>query len=350
MVKKMIPSKNDVIAHARELFFQESYRGGMSNVNTPEDSELMEGGFYHQAVSELMRNPESKNAEWLKESENMESSEFQFDVQEVMKSGVVISGTTGTGKSDIAMYLVDQLMKEGILAIVFDSSQDWRKRSSIPRYETLMIPHIDKIPEDSITFDISQLSVQARQNLIESFSETLYRHQAMNPSRKQFFLVFEEGSSYFREGFMRGKRFSNTAMLMSEGRNYGVRFMIITQFFASIDKMSMRYMRQRYFGSTNEPNDVEYITKFFPRERKQEIGKTLRSLDAGSFLYMNGSETKRIHIEPYEDTIQKQRIASSEPQTLPNIEPRAHSENTSIIIARLLVIGFFAILMLKVFK
>jgi len=99
----------------------------------------------------------------------------------------------------------------------------------------------------------------------------------MNPSRKQFFLMFEEGSSYFREGFMRSKRFGNTSMLMSEGRNYGVRFMVITQFFASIDKIAIRYMRQRYFGSTNEPRDVEYITKFFAREQKEEIGKAKKS-------------------------------------------------------------------------
>jgi len=315
---------------------------------TPEYNELAENGYISASQSELMRNPESKNAEWLKESENMESSELQFNVQEAMKSGVVISGITGTGKTDLGMYLVDQLMKEGILAIVFDSSQDWQNRSSIAQYETLTIPSISAIPQSSIIFDISTLSVEQRQRLIERFSETLYRHQAMTPSKKQYFLVFEEGSSYFREGFMRGKRFSNTSMLMSEGRNYGVRFMVITQFFASIDKMSMRYMRQRYFGSTNEPNDVDYIAKFFSRERKQEIGKTLRGLDVGSFLYMHGSETKRIHIEPYESQIVKTEVRTSVPQCVP-IEPIkcAHSENTTIALARFGMLVFFGILFLR---
>ena len=298
------PTKEEIYGKALEMWRKDQYRQGceaLADLN-PEYDELTENGYISASKSQLMRDT-AKNAseEWKGYNENLEnSSDIKFDLKEAMKSGVLISGTTGTGKSDLGMYLTDQLTKEGIIIICFDSSQDWQKRSSIPLYETLTIPHIDKTPENSTIFDISRLSVQGRQNLIEGFSETLYRHQSMNPSRKEIFLIFEEGSSYFREGFMRSKRFSNTSMLMSEGRNYNVRFMVITQFFASIDKMTMRYMRQRYFGSTNEPRDVEYITRFFSREQKEEIGKTLRSLDAGSFLYTNGSETKRIHIEPYE--------------------------------------------------
>lgn len=311
----MMPNKTQIVEKATELWKIDRIRGNDPSFDlTPEIEELREGGFLCAARSALMRD-ESKveSAEWGKYNENLENScDLTFDLEEAMKSGVVVSGLTGTGKSDLAMYLTDRLMKVGVIVVVFDSSQDWLNRSSIAQYQTLAIPRIDKIPEDSIIFDISRLSVEERQRLIESFSEMLYRYRVMNPSQKQVFLVFEEGSSYFREGFMRSKRFSNTAMLMSEGRNYGVRFMVITQFFASLDKMCMRYMRQRYFGSTNEPRDVEYITKFFSREQKQEIGKTLRSLEAGSFLYMNGSETTRVHIESYETTTQKQQIAALE--------------------------------------
>jgi len=337
----VIPKKEKVLERARELYVQHCYRNGcpdLANVN-PEDSELAESGFVAVARSELMTSTETKNEQWLKKFESAESCDFEFDLPEAMRSGVLISGTTGTGKSDLAMYLTDQLTKHGITMIVFDSSQDWQSRSSIAQYQTLTFPHIDTVPENSVIFDISRLSVEQRQRFIESFSETLYRHQSMNPSRKQFFLVFEEGSSYFKEGFMRAKRFSNTAMLMSEGRNYGVRFMVITQFFASIDKMTMRYMRQRYFGSTNEPRDVEYITRFFSREQKEEIGKTLRSLGAGSFLYMNGSETKRIHVEPYECENTKTEIVSSQHA---QVEPIKQNQNISVVpLLRLAMLLFF---------
>jgi len=339
------PNRKAIIEKATELYYRDMAKSGIENFNSPELSELSESGYLSSAKSSLMHNLETKNGEWIHNGSELENSDdLKFDLNEAMKSGVIVSGTTGTGKSDVGMYLTDELMKEGIIVVCFDSSQDWQKRSSIPQYQTLTIPHIDTVPENSVIFDISRLSVQGRQNLIESFSETLYRCQSMNPSRKQYFLVFEEGSSYFREGFMRGKRFSNTAMLMSEGRNYGVRFMVITQFFASIDKMSMRYMRQRYFGSTNEPRDVEYITRFFSREQKQEIEKTLRSLDAGAFLYMNGSETKRINISPYESVIHKEEIAI--PQCVP-IEPIKPKQETNIVaFLRLGMIICFTVLLL----
>jgi DNA helicase HerA-like ATPase len=346
----MTPTKEEIYAKALEMWTKDQYRQGCEALAdlTPEYNELTENGYISASQSELMRDT-VKNVfeEWKGYNENLENSDLKFDLPEAMKSGVLISGTTGTGKSDLAMYLTDQLTKQGITIIVFDSSQDWLSRSSIAQYQTLTISHIDKIPESSIIFDISRLSVEQRQRVIESFSETIYRDQAMNPSRKQFFLIFEEGSSYFREGFMRGKRFGNTSMLMSEGRNYGVRFMVITQFFASIDKMSMRYMRQRYFGSTNEPRDVEYITRFFSRERKEEIGKTLRSLDAGSFLYMNGSETKRIHIEPYETTIQKRQIVIPqfpEPRLAQLTTPKQETNITTFL--RLGMIVCFTVLLL----
>jgi hypothetical protein len=344
----MIPTKEQILVKALEMWRNDQYRQGCEALAdlTPEPNELNESGYISASKSQLMRNMvKNDSEEWKGYNESVENSDdLKFDLEEAMKSGVIVSGTTGTGKSDVGMYLTDRLMNEGIIVVVFDSSQDWQKRSSIARYQTLTIPHIDKIPERSVIFDISRLSVQGRQNLIESFSETLYRCQSMNPSRKQYFLVFEEGSSYFREGFMRGKRFSNTAMLMSEGRNYGVRFMVITQFFASIDKMSMRYMRQRYFGYTDELNDVSYVKAFLGDQALK-----LRDLNAGEFTYYNAGKTTKISIEPYTSTIQKQRIAIPDPDTLPTIDPHPRTSDPTLAIARLILIGIFCALMAKVF-
>jgi len=342
-----MPNKQEIMQKARELYARDCYKRGcpdLANVN-PEDYELAQNGFTAVARSELMRDTsKAENSHWSGYNENLENSDdLKFNLEEAMKSGVLVSGTTGTGKSDVGMYLTDQLMKEGIIVVVFDSSQDWIHRSGVAQYQTLTIPRIDKIPERSAIFDISRLSVQGRQNLIESFSETLYRCQSMNPSRKQYFLVFEEGSSYFREGFMRGKRFSNTAMLMSEGRNYGVRFMVITQFFASLDKMSMRYMRQRYFGYTDELNDVSYVKAFLGDQASK-----LKDLSAGQFIYYNAGKTTKISIEPYESMIQKQQIAI--PQCAP-IEPitRPRTPDPTITIARLAILGLIVLWMLKVY-
>ena len=316
----MIPKKEAIYEKALEMWRNDQYKQGCGHLAdlSPECSELAESGYISSAKSELMRDSYRSAIENNKDFFEMENLDFSFDLDEAMRSGVYCSGTTGTGKSDIGMYIADQLMKEGITVIAFDGSQDWRNRSSIPKYQVLTIPYISCIPQYSIVFDISKLSVLQRQSLIESFCEQLYRYQASNMiHRKKYFLIFEEAQSYFKEGFLRAKRFGNSAMLLSEGRNYGVRFMCITQFSALVDKTAMRYMKQRYFGYTSEPRDVEYITTFFPKNKKQEIAETLRNLKAGQFIYMNAEVTTKIEIEPFQTTIAKTQIAI--PQL--NIEP-----------------------------
>lgn len=127
------PNKKAIIEKAIELFHNERAKNGDPSFNIePEISELSEGGYLSSAQSELMRNPESKNAEWKSYNENLEnSSDLKFDVKEGMATTTFITGSRGIGKSDAAMKISDQLMKEGILVVVFDCSGDWIKRSGI---------------------------------------------------------------------------------------------------------------------------------------------------------------------------------------------------------------------------
>jgi hypothetical protein len=310
----MIPKKEKIYEKALQMWYEDQYRQGFQPTTNPENYELLSNGYFSSARSQIMQDTHKAKIE----SEFIDyPNEFSVDVAEALISGIYISGSTGTGKSDIGMYVSDQLMKEGITVITFDSSQDWILRSSIPQYQTLTTTYITTIPQTSIIFDISRLSVLDRQRLIESFSEQLYRQQASSSLRREYFLMFEEASSYFKEGFMRSKRLANTSMLLSEGRNYGVRFGLITQFSALIDKTAMRYMRQRYFGFTSEPRDVEYITMFFPKNKKQEMAETLRNLRSGEFVYMNSEGFSKIQIEPYVSSTKTR----PEKVQLQNIEP-----------------------------
>lgn len=60
--------------------------------------------------------------------------QIPFSVEEAMKSGSYISGTTGTGKSDVGMEQADMLMQEGITVFGFDGTMDWLARSTVPHY------------------------------------------------------------------------------------------------------------------------------------------------------------------------------------------------------------------------
>jgi len=228
-----------------------------------------------------------------------------LDVKEALKSGLYCCGTTGSGKSDIGMYAADRLMQEGVIVVVFDPTQDWMKRSTLDK---VYYPNIHDwewrgyFGKENIVFDMSQQTIEEHQKFVEWFCKTIMKVQAELPEalRKHYFLIFEEAHTYFPQGCMTAKRYQNTVKMMTQGRNFKVRFMCITQFSSMIDKKAMRYMKQRYFGATDEPNDVEYVTKFFPKKLREFMAVELQHLLAGKFIYKYGKETQIIQIEPFE--------------------------------------------------
>lgn len=382
------PNKEAILELAKELYFKAN-----SDAPTPEEHELVESGYCYEAQNQLMRNDASfelyleeqaaqngyrlvteedhsklielesakerarnerqktkrleEELERIRlEKQNKETKPQEalpFDLQEALRSGLYCAGTTGTGKTDIGMYAASLLMKYGVTVLVFDSSQDWLNRSSILHYRTLASSFIDKIPEHSIIYDISHLTIRQQQELVERFCKILMRYQATIPDqeRRQYFLVFEEAHTYFPEGCMRAKRLQNTVKMMTQGRNFKVRFMAITQFSSLIDKTAMRYMTQRFLGNSNEPNDVAYLRKIIGKYAEQ-----LGSLRNGEFLYYNRGNVKRIQIKPFETT--KQPIQIKIPQRIPEqpIKKEPQQDNnakavTSLIIA---ILWFLAIL------
>jgi len=75
-----------------------------------------------------------------------------------------------------------------------------------------------------------------------------------------------------------------------------------------IDKNAMRYMKQRYFGSTDEPNDVEYIQRFFPKKNREDVSITLGTLQAGEFIYKFGHKQQLVQIKPFTTRTKSQQL------------------------------------------
>jgi hypothetical protein len=316
------PSRNKIIAEAERKFMMQQVRSMDCDI-VPENSELLESGFIDMAKLELMGNSKRAidkiyNQYYERDTENFD--EFSINVNEALASGVYVSGTTGSGKSDIAMYAVDAIREAvpEMVFVAFDPSQDWMQRSSIQRVETLTSAYIRDVPTQSTIYDLSLLTVRDCQKLIENFNEKLMLQQALTRSQTPYFLVFEESHTYFPEGCMRAKRYQNTVRMMTQGRNFKVRFMCITQFAALMDKNAMRYMKQRYFGFTDEPNDVDYIARIIGKSEAEK----LQSLNAGEFAYWHSGKLDKIAVEPYESDVSKEYIATITPQPQPKPLPK----------------------------
>jgi len=329
------PNRKAIIEKATELYYRDMAKSGIENFNSPELSELSESGYFASAKSSLMHNLETQHSEWI--NTTSETSDFTVDIDTLFKSNALVLGSRGIGKSDLAMFVSDRAMKKDAVVVCFDPSRDWQNRSSIPSFQTLVIPYIDKIPTESIVYDISLLSPIESQNVVESFCGRLFRQQAETPDRRKYLIAFEESHVYFPQGCMRAKTYQNIVKLLSVGRNLDISCMLISQFASMLDKFAIKHSTsQAWFGFTREPNDLLYLKQILGSDVKE-----LSKLKDGEFVYLTRNGISKINIEPYESTTQKQRIAILEPQTLPTIDPRPRTLDPTITIARLVLMAIF---------
>jgi len=55
-------------------------------------------------------------------------------IQRILDECCFIAGGRKSGKTNLGILLVDQLLRNGIQVKVIDSSRQWLKRSSVPYY------------------------------------------------------------------------------------------------------------------------------------------------------------------------------------------------------------------------
>jgi hypothetical protein len=95
--------------------------------------------------------------------------------------------------------------------------------------------------------------------------------------------------------FRSTKKYAPMIDLVTVGANYNLRFGLITQFPAMVDKAPVKISQQRYFGWTTEKNDLDYIRKFIGKGYLDEI----KNLRKGEFLYQCRNEIAKFSTKPY---------------------------------------------------
>lgn len=225
-----------------------------------------------------------------------------FDSEEALRTGTFTSGSSGSGKTVLNFHFADILMRmpkwtdpqgnvwtDGAIVYVIDPSQAWRK-SSVSNLLDIRYPEKGQVrftfkngnARQSTVFDVSMLTYKQRIELTEKLCKTLLDHRKRSERRPPTFVVFEEAQLIFYQGSMRSlKRHSNAVELVTNGRNFNIRYGVITQFPSMIDKLLVKMTRQRYFGWTSEPNDIDYIEEIVGKDEAQ----FLPTLEVGEFMY-----------------------------------------------------------------
>ncbi len=254
----------------------------------------------------------------------------KFNITEAKRSGFYLGGSPGSGKTNTAQNFSKLLMDDGIIVYVFDISQAWQVKSSIPNFVTVdKLPVILNFPANqSIIFDLSMLYVEEQKMAVANICKALFSRQVKLPEekRKWIFLIFEEAQIYLQQNSMRSKAASEIMRLITVGRNYKIRFGLITQFPSTIDKLPIKAIRQRYFGYTDEKNDKAYIEAFIGKEKAEE----LKTLKTGEFMLNLGNLIERVQFAEFKSTTVPQKlVCQTEPNTI-SVKANPSEDNTAL--------------------
>jgi DNA helicase HerA-like ATPase len=225
---------------------------------------------------------------------------FNFD--EVLETGFYVSGTSGSGKTTLAKHLVRLLQCNNVTVLVLDTSQAWTHNSPITNVEELKSPLQSNFsyPAVDTVFDMSRLKIAERFLFANAICQSVMDSRVDTPDPKALpwiFLIFEEAQLYLPNGCMRSlRKYGSVLDVVTVGRNYNVRFGIISQFPANIDKAPVKICQQRYFGWSTEKNDISYIKSFLEKKDVEEV-KKLQKLE---FVYQCRGRTEKFKIDLFD--------------------------------------------------
>ena len=218
---------------------------------------------------------------------------FPFELEEALRSGIFISGTSGTGKTNHAMNIAKLLMDNNVVVFIIDPTQAWQTKF-YPIEQIITIKPIAQKQrinwnDVSTVFNTSMLSPLEQQKFIEGFCEQVMYVAIRRAHRPNIIVIFEEAHTPMYNGSIRSKKSQQTARLLTQGRNFNIRFIAITQFASMVDKLPVKMCNQRYFFCTSEPNDLRYIETMIGKHMS-----TLPNLKVGECIYDYGNITKRV--------------------------------------------------------
>jgi hypothetical protein len=231
-----------------------------------------------------------------------------FDTKEAMDTGFFCCGTSQSGKTNLAKWLVKMLIDDGVRVYVFDVSKAWTHDSPINNVTEIFGTEKQiTIPADSTVLDMAALTTRKKLNFVNTTCRFLYNMHVQGQINQRDFLVFEEAQTYLPNGAMRlstrhDSPCESVLDVVTVGANYNLRFGLITQFPAMVDKAPVKICQQRFLGWSWEKNDVDYLKAFIGKEWAMK----LRDLQRGQFIAQCRNKIELIQTERFDGPIIKQ--------------------------------------------
>lgn len=299
----MTPSKNEIIERAFRINAQ---RNHAINLNTPEVSEMKEDGLLQEAQRDFMT---SESSQYLNELERLcnslgytlvkakglkENDLEMFPIETILRECCFIVGGRGSGKSNILKLLVERLLACKTQVKVIDASLAWKDYPYLQRIRVRTGKTRGSVESGlqwNAVYDVSRLSVlQMRDFTQKMMKEDLDQAILLTDSgnRPKCAYVIEECQNIVLPNSLRALKYQAISRFVTQGRNFGMSYVLSTQRLASTDTSLIEISGLRYFLKLEGENSIRKVRSWLT---KYETWR-LRDLSVGEGYVQFGSKTK----------------------------------------------------------
>lgn len=229
-------------------------------------------------------------------------------LSDILKSGWVIAGGKGTGKSNTGkVYTAEIIKNQPLIQVkIFDTASNLRWD-----FEPILCQEINERTryfydgDKHILFDIA---LYDDEDILKFMEKVVRQDNLRQRARKKelgghndtwiLYLVEEAQNIIGTHSLMRreGRRLLK---LFSEGRNFGLSFIFIGQRLADISTKAVERCNGYVFGRMNGDNDLAKIKRIVGR--KSKIVDDVQKLEPskGQFIFYNGMSTYELQVPLY---------------------------------------------------
>jgi len=209
-----------------------------------------------------------------------------------------IAGGRKSGKTNLGILLVDQLLRNDVQIKVIDSSRQWLKRSSVPYYLKVASARASSYGLFSIwdlpnvwncIYDCSRLTTAQMREFVSGMMQNDFQEAVILDEQGvqiRACYVLEECQNLIPNSALRGYSFQEISRFVTQGRNFGLSYIALTQRLASVDSNLVEISGLKYFGKTEGDNNRRKAKAWLPKEYLNKA----RDLRTGEFLHQYGSK------------------------------------------------------------
>jgi len=240
------------------------------------------------------------------------SKDLDLDLEEIIGQCVAILGIRGSGKSNTAGVIFEELLRNHYPMSIVDIEGEYFGLKE--KYEVLVVGTGDGVEIEidadcageiaqvsmeknvPVVLDLSGFLSDERTDLLKAYLSSLW--ELAGTLRRPYIIGIEEAHEFIPQG-VKNELKEMIARIALRGRKRGLGGIIVSQRSAKVDKDVLSQAGMLFLHRVVHEVDMRVYSELLPW-RKSEVKEIVGSLDTGDCIYLNGDRILPIYVRERE--------------------------------------------------